>query len=267
MGVRCKEKIILKSQDEFHAVDQIVTGLAFAVQNELGTFCDEKIYQEILAERCRKARIPSQREVEVVVSHGDFKKTYKLDLLLDNGIVYELKAVWALNASHKNQLLNYLLLLELRHGKLLNFHSSSVEYEYVSTSLTKKERRDFFVDPSEFLERTDRCVCLKNTLIDLLSDWGAYLDTHLYTEALIHFLGGEDRVIAPVDIFVENKMAGQQKMLLLDSQTVFHLSSINKAVQGYENNLSRLMQHTNMQRVHWINLNKNRITLKTIGRK
>lgn len=267
MGVQCQDKIVLKSQDEFHAVDQVVTGLAFEIQNEMGTFCDEKIYQEILAERCRGARIPAKREVEVVVSHGDFKKIYKLDMLLDHGVIYELKTVRALTASHINQLLNYLLLLELRHGKLLNFRTSSVECEYVSTSLTREDRLNFSVDSRAFLERTDRCSCLKNTLIDLLGDWGAYLDKQLHTEALIHFLGGEDRVVAPVGIVVDSKTVGQQKMQLLDSQTAFHLSSINKAVNGYENNLRRLIQHTNVRHVHWINFSRNKITMKTISRK
>ena len=77
MGVRCKENLDCKSQDEFHAVDEIVTGYAFDIHNEIGRFCDEKIYQEILAGKCRDASIKADREVEIVLTYKDFVKNYK----------------------------------------------------------------------------------------------------------------------------------------------------------------------------------------------
>ena len=51
MGIKCKKDIIYKTQDEFHSIDKIITGCAFDIQNEIGRFCDEKIYQEIIAEK------------------------------------------------------------------------------------------------------------------------------------------------------------------------------------------------------------------------
>jgi len=148
LGITCKGNIIVKTQDEFHAIDRIATGFAFDIHNTMGTFCDEIIYQKVLASKCNKALLKAQREVEILVAYRDFSKTYKVDLLLDSGVIYELKTVKSLNSGHRQQLINYLLLMGLKHGKLLNFRSKSVEYEYVSTSLTTEDRYRYSIDSS-----------------------------------------------------------------------------------------------------------------------
>jgi len=65
-------------------------------------------------------------------------------------------------------------------------------------------------------------------------------------------------------IFYNERIVGKQKMQMLDNKTVFHLSSITRCYEGYENNIRRLMQHTKINTVQWININKKEITLKTI---
>ena len=114
MGIKCKEQICPKSQDEFHAIDKIITGHAFDIYNDIGRFCDEKIYQGFLIEQCLKRSFKAKNEVEIVLTYKDFVKVYKLDLLVDHGIVYELKTVEALHDIHKQQLINYLLLTNVK---------------------------------------------------------------------------------------------------------------------------------------------------------
>ena len=129
-------------------------------------------------------------------------------ILLNNGVIYELKTVKTLDDSHKQQLINYLLLTGIKHGKLLNLKSSSVEYEYVSTTLTKNDRYNYNIDFKEFIIKTDKCAYLKKILIELLEDWGMYLDINLYNQALMFFLGGHDKIVTPIDIFFNNKLVG-----------------------------------------------------------
>ena len=136
MGILCKENIVVKNQDAFYAIDKIITGFAFDIHNNIGRFADEKIYQKFMAEKCNEEFINNKREVEICVTYKDFLKSYKLDLLVDSGIIYELKTVKSLNDFHKQQLINYLLLADIKHDKLLNFRSPSVEYEFVSTTLS-----------------------------------------------------------------------------------------------------------------------------------
>src|SRR5437762_12163642 len=113
------------SQQEFAEVDYVVMKHAFASQNELGRLCDELIYQNDLAARLQAAGLELVRtEVPVTVAHGDLSKTYFLDLIVRDSAVYELKALAHFPAEHDTQLLNYLFLQGVHHGKLINFSES-----------------------------------------------------------------------------------------------------------------------------------------------
>ncbi len=50
MPIECSKKIIYKNQEEFHAIDNIVTKQAFNIHNKFGRFFDEKIYKNKLKE-------------------------------------------------------------------------------------------------------------------------------------------------------------------------------------------------------------------------
>ena len=89
-------------------------------------------------------RIPDARcEVAVDVRFGDFCKTYYLDLLVGGGAIFELKAVEALAERHRRQLVHYLFLADLPHGKLVNLRRGRVEHEFVNNVLTRAERTAF----------------------------------------------------------------------------------------------------------------------------
>lgn len=142
MPVTCGVELTVVDQDQFHALDKIVMHYAFAIHNELGRFCHEAVYQEELMRRCCGG-LEVQKEVLLQVSHKGFSKDYYLDLLISRGVVYELKTVETLNKQHQNQLINYLLLSELKHGKLVNFRTDKVESRFVSTTLSMKDRLDY----------------------------------------------------------------------------------------------------------------------------
>ena len=266
MGITYKKDIICKIQDEFHAIDKAVTGFAFDMHNDIGNFCNEQVYQEILKQKCLENSMTANSEVEITLTYKKFKKIYKLDLLVDNGIIYELKTARSLNMAHKQQLLNYLLLTGIRHGKLLNFRPASVEHEFVSTSLTPKDRYNYSVDFSEWLTTTEKCSELKSIFIALLEEWGAFLDYNVYNEAITHFLSNGQSIIRPVDVYFNGQIAGNQKMHLLNNTTAFHLSAITRKFASYDNNIKRLINHTNIDAVQWINLNHNNISFKTISK-
>ena len=99
----------------------------FASQNELGCLCDEAVYQNDIALRLEAAGLgPVAKEVPVSVSLRDFTKTYCLDLVVQESFISELKTSITLSKEHDSQLLNYLLLLETPHGKLINLRPSAI---------------------------------------------------------------------------------------------------------------------------------------------
>ncbi len=80
------------SADEFEKRDYRVMGHAYASQNELGRLCDECAYEADLKARLLADGFQSvQTQVPVTVSHRDFSKTYRLDLIADDAL-YDFKA-------------------------------------------------------------------------------------------------------------------------------------------------------------------------------
>jgi GxxExxY protein len=121
MPISCPLNIRPLTAEEFQSVDYRVMGHAFACQNRLGCLCEEDAYQHDLLARLSAGGFESVNiEVPVTVTYRDFEKTYFIDLVADNA-VYELKTVSALNTEHQAQLLNYLFLLGVPRGTLLNF--------------------------------------------------------------------------------------------------------------------------------------------------
>ena len=264
MSVDSKIKFECIEQDGFHAIDKVVMGHAFEIHNTIGRFCNESTYKNELSHRCRISGLDIQTEVHLCVSHKDFVKSYYLDMLIQCGVIYELKAATTLNGNHQKQLINYLLLANINHGKLINFRPSSVESRFVSTRLDKHQQRIFEFDDSELECQNDDSCYFREILFSLLSDWGVFLDVNLYRDALLHFLKGTNNSVQAVDVVIDNRVVGTQKMCLLNGKTAWHLSAIGKHLKSYEIHIHRLLNHTQVERIHWVNINQQTVTIKTI---
>jgi len=131
------------SQNEFFALDHRMMAMAFAIHNEVGRFCDENVYRDELANRCKEAGLVAHREVHIKATHNGFQKDYFIDLLINHGAVYELKATESLTSNHHRQIISYLLMAELTHGKLVNFREPSVQQRFCSTTLCHDDRKKF----------------------------------------------------------------------------------------------------------------------------
>lgn len=264
MPIECRFQVTPLDQDAFHAIDKVVMGHAFDIHNELGRFLDERIYQDELAYRCAKSGIEILRESMIQITHQGFSKSYFLDVLANAGVICELKAAKTLTGNHDTQLINYLLLAGLSHGKLINMRPTSVEYRYVSTQLTREARHKYSLDMDDWIASSPGADRLHHTLNRLLEDWGAFLDINLYREALVHFLGGADQVIQSIDIEIDDRRVGKQKVNMVESNSAFHISAIKVHHGSYQKHMARLLDHSSLQRVHWINFKGSSIQFKTL---
>ncbi len=264
MPIECALDVRPLTQEEFGELDYRVMGCAFACQNELGRLCEETAYQQdlrtrLLADGFRCVEV----EVPVSVSHMDFTKVYSLGLVADNG-VYELKAVTALGSEHQAQLLNYLFLLDIHRGKLLNFRPPSVQGRIHATSVMREDRRRFRVDSSRWEKLSDCCGTLRQTMHGLLSDWGAYLSLRLYEQALTHFCGGESLVVRRVPLARNGVSLGTQRFHVHSPGVAFRVTAETKQISDTESHLRRLLAVAQLDAIQWINLNRADIQLVTI---
>lgn len=242
----CRIPLKRLARTEFDDLSRGVMAHAFASQNELGRLCDEAVYRNDIALRLQSAGLgPVAAEVPLTVSLRDFVKTYRLDLLIQESFVVELKTADALVKEHEAQLLNYLLIADLPQGKLINLHPASVEYRTVNAVVDAGQRRRFEIVTQDWRPQTPRCELLVETLKELLTAWGAFLDCHLYEEAMIHFLGGENTVVRTVPLQRAGFSLGTQPLPLLTDSTAFGLTALApEGLKGYETQLRRFLTLT-----------------------
>lgn len=251
-------------QDQFQKIDYAVMGCAFSIHNDLGRLLNESVYQEALKRSCEALSINCLREVKIVVSHKSFTKKYYLDLLVNNGTIYELKAVDALSPSHESQLLNYLLLCNLPFGKIINFRGKSVETRYVSTTLNTYQRKEFKIHTDDWKPQSIYCESIPTIISELISDLGTHLDLSLYNEALVHLIAPYQSLQKPVELSRESESIGHQNLNLLNGTTSLTVSSLRSGLQSYESQLHRLLSHTKLDSIQWINFGTHDIHCITI---
>ena len=68
--------------------------------------------------------VERQKDIKVEYENLIIQKAFRVDLLIENKLIIEIKAVPEINDYHFFQILNYLRLTELRLGMILNFHSA-----------------------------------------------------------------------------------------------------------------------------------------------
>ena len=121
---------------DFNAVTAFVIGRALVVSNTLRTGFLEKVYENALAHELRKAGFEINQQHNISVYYdGVIIGVYTADLLVENAVLVELKAIRALEPIHKAQCLNYLKATGLPLCLLLNFGNPRLEIKRMVNNL------------------------------------------------------------------------------------------------------------------------------------
>jgi GxxExxY protein len=112
-----------------------IIGASMKVHSTLGNGFQEVIYQRALAIEMAKWGLSYQRELEMQIYYDGYEiGTRRVDFLVEEKIMLELKAVTKLEDVHLAQTINYLEAYKLEVGLLINFGSKSLEYKRVIKS-------------------------------------------------------------------------------------------------------------------------------------
>lgn len=109
---------------EINNITSVIIGCAIEVHKELGPGLLESAYEECLAYELEMAGLAVQRQKAVPVVYKDVKLDmgYRIDILVENLVVTELKTVDVFNPVHEAQILTYMKFANKRVGLLLNFN-------------------------------------------------------------------------------------------------------------------------------------------------
>lgn len=101
-----------------------VIGAAIAVHKELGPGLLESVYRKCLAYelRCMQYRVQEEVFLPITYKGVDIDNSFRIDLVVSNQLVIELKTVERLLPVHSAQIISYLKMSKLKKGLLMNFN-------------------------------------------------------------------------------------------------------------------------------------------------
>ena len=109
---------------EFSELSNRVIGCAIEVHRHLGPGLLESTYEQCMAQELTLSGIAFRLQCPLPVTYKGIRLDcgYRVDILVENEIILELKSVEALKGIHEAQLLTYMKLADIRQGFLINFN-------------------------------------------------------------------------------------------------------------------------------------------------
>lgn len=260
MPIACPVSLPRLTTAECRELDYQIMESAFETHREVGRLADEGIYQSDFAMRLRSRGWTAECEVPVTVSFGTFVKTYRLDLVVGDRLLYELKVVAKLTSAHEAQLMNYLMMLDGSRGKLVNFRQTSVVSRFVNSPMNGEERRSFEVDETSWCGESR----VRDCIISMLRDWGTALELSLYVEAAGHLLGFSPELPTLLPMIRDSTPLGNQRFHLISPDEAIRITAFPRLSGGYENDLRRLLRLSPLRAIHWINIGYHQVRFHSI---
>ena len=105
-----------------------IRGAIFKVYNTLGPGLFESVYESALYYELTKLELKVQRQIEVIVLYEEITldTAFRLDLLVEDKVIIELKSVEELAPIHYKQIATYLRLANKKLGLLVNFNTLNI---------------------------------------------------------------------------------------------------------------------------------------------
>lgn len=266
MAITSEFPILSVSRDTFDEVDKAVMQCAYASQNHFWRLCEEQVYENDVKARLRAEGFEDvHTQVELLVSHQEFQKEYRLDLVV-NQVMYELKAVNSLIPEHDAQALNYAALLGLNRVKLINFGGLKVQGKLHGTPFADVDRQKIHLDKTKWQPLSLACTKLAEWFEGFIQNIGGYLDTRIYEEALVWFCGAEDRCVQRLPVCRNNLEMGKHACRLYGDQCAFVVTGL-KSGEGrttYHRQLQALVNALPIQAFQWINIHHLDVSFVTV---
>lgn len=118
----------MQELEKLNPITEKIIGCAYTISNTLGNGFLEKVYENALVHELRKSGLKIEQQHSIQVWYdGIVVGEYIADLLVEDAVLVELKAVKVLDAIHQAQCIHYLKATGLRLCLLLNFGSPRVE--------------------------------------------------------------------------------------------------------------------------------------------
>ena len=114
---------------EINQITEKIIGCAIEVHKQLGPGLLESAYEECLFYELKNAGLEVKKQLALPLVYKEIKLDagYRIDLLIENKVIVEIKSVDALAEIHKAQLMTYMKLANIKVGLLMNFNVTKLK--------------------------------------------------------------------------------------------------------------------------------------------
>ncbi len=108
---------------ESNQITGIIVDASIKIHMSIGPGCFERVYEELLYYELSKRNLSIKRQITMPITYDvlHINDAYKLDLLIEDKVIIEIKSIEHILPVHFKQVNTYLKLMNLKHGILLNF--------------------------------------------------------------------------------------------------------------------------------------------------
>jgi GxxExxY protein len=114
---------------ETNDITGIIVDAAYRIHVGLGPGLLESVYEAVLAKSLERAGLKVERQKAITFNYDGmvFEEGFRVDLLVEDTVIVELKSVEKLAPVHSKQVLTYLRLMDCRVGLLINFGAPTLK--------------------------------------------------------------------------------------------------------------------------------------------
>jgi GxxExxY protein len=109
-------------------ISYLIRGAIFKVYNNLGPGLFESVYESALFYELEKLELKVNKQVEIIINYEEIilDPAFRLDILVEDKVIIELKSVEELTPIHYKQIATYLRLTNKKLGLLVNFNTPNI---------------------------------------------------------------------------------------------------------------------------------------------
>ena len=106
-------------------ISKIIFEAGLKIHRKIGIGLYETVYEQCLAYELKNSGLKVEKQKDISIEYESLliEKAFRVDLLIEDKVIIEIKAVPEINSYHSYQLLNYLRITGCKLGMILNFHS------------------------------------------------------------------------------------------------------------------------------------------------
>lgn len=122
------KRIITPVPEELNEIGTQIVDAAYAVHSKLGPGLLEKVYEVCFCHELEKRGLKAQRQIDIPIVYDDlvFNDGLRLDVLVENKVICEIKAVETVHSVWTAQIISHLKLTNKRLGYLINFNVDNI---------------------------------------------------------------------------------------------------------------------------------------------